>query len=83
MLVKITKRRIDALTPGDLIVDEEVRGCVVRKLPSGVVTYGFRSRDKRQISDAGSVLDCTARLDVDSPAQLAAELAGATRGKTK
>jgi hypothetical protein len=47
MLVKITKRQIDALSPGDLIVDDEVRGFVARKLPSGVVTYGFRYRDKK------------------------------------
>src|SRR5882724_7106702 len=47
MLVKITKRQIDALSPGDLIVDEEVRGFVARKLPSGAVTYGFRYRDKK------------------------------------
>jgi len=47
MQVKITKRKIDALSPGDLIVDEEVRGFVARKLPSGVVTYGFRYRDKK------------------------------------
>jgi integrase len=47
MLVKITKRQIDALSPGDLVVDEEVRGFVARKLPSGVVTYGFRYRDKK------------------------------------
>ena len=47
MMVKITKRQIDALSPGDLIVDNEVRGFVARKLPSGVVTYGFRYRDKK------------------------------------
>jgi len=47
MLVKITKRQIDGLSPGGLIVDDEVRGFVARKLPSGVVTYGFRYRDKR------------------------------------
>src|SRR3954471_5169224 len=47
MLVKITKRQVDALLPGDLIVDEEVRGFVARKLPSGAVTYGFRYRDKK------------------------------------
>jgi len=35
MLVKITKRQIDSLSPGGLIVDEEVRGFVARKLPSG------------------------------------------------
>ena len=47
MKVKITKRQIDALRLGELIADEEVKGFVARKLPSGVVTYGFRYRDKK------------------------------------
>ncbi len=43
----ITKRVVDALKPGDLIADTQVQGFVVRCLPSGVVTYGFRYRQKR------------------------------------
>jgi integrase len=46
MRVKITKRQIDALDPGSIIADDEVRGFVARKLVSGAVTYGFRYRDK-------------------------------------
>jgi hypothetical protein len=46
MRVKITKRQIDALTSGGILADEEVRGFVARKLPTGAVTYGFRYRDK-------------------------------------
>jgi len=45
----ITKRRVDAMKPGDLIADygqESVSGFVARCLPSGKVTYGFRYRDK-------------------------------------
>ncbi len=47
MRVKITKRQVDALSPGSIIADEEVKGFVARKLPSGAVTYGFRYRDKK------------------------------------
>ncbi len=42
----ITKRAVDALKPGDLIADTQVQGFVVRCLPSGVITYGFRYRQK-------------------------------------
>lgn len=39
---KITKRSVDAMQPGDIIADSEVRGFVVRCLPSGTRTYGYR-----------------------------------------
>lgn len=38
----ITKRAVDAMRPGDIIADDEVRGFVIRCLPSGTRTYGFR-----------------------------------------
>ena len=37
---KITKAAVDALKPGDILADTEVKGFVARRLPSGVVTYG-------------------------------------------
>jgi len=40
----ITKRQIDALEPGGIIADKEIRGFVARRLPSGLVTYGLRYR---------------------------------------
>lgn len=40
----ITKRSVEALKPGDVLADEEVRGFYARCLPSGVATYGFRDR---------------------------------------
>ncbi|UGY14400.1 MULTISPECIES: tyrosine-type recombinase/integrase [Bradyrhizobium] len=46
MKVRIIKRSVDALSSGDIIADDEVRGFVARRLASGVVTYGFRYRDK-------------------------------------
>jgi integrase len=44
--VKITKRAVDAMKPGDTINDDEVKGFIARCLPSGVITYGYRYRAK-------------------------------------
>jgi integrase len=44
MRAKITKTAVDALKPGDILADNEVRGFVARRLPSGIVTYGLRYR---------------------------------------
>ena len=41
---KITKVAVDALQPGDILADTEVKGFVARRLPSGVITYGLRYR---------------------------------------
>lgn len=41
---KITKAAVDALMPGDIIADTEVKGFVARGLPSGKVSYGLRYR---------------------------------------
>jgi integrase len=38
----ITKRRVDALRPGESLVDDQVRGFVVRSLKTGSVSYGLR-----------------------------------------
>ncbi len=41
----ITKRSVDAMRPGEVMADDDVRGFYARCLPSGVATYGFRYRD--------------------------------------
>ena len=38
---KITKRRVDALKAGETLYDDEVKGFVVRKLPSGASVPDF------------------------------------------
>lgn len=43
---KITKTKVDALKPGQVLHDKEIKGFVARCLPSEAVTYGFRYRDK-------------------------------------
>ncbi|MFO1160922.1 MAG: site-specific integrase [Reyranellaceae bacterium] len=40
----ITKRAVDALKPGEMIADDSVMGFVVRRLPSGLLSYGYRYR---------------------------------------
>lgn len=42
MQKQITKRSVDALKAGQIMVDDELRGFVVRRLPSGKLSYGFR-----------------------------------------
>ena len=44
MRAKITKTAVDALRPGQTIADTEIKGLVVRRLPSGTATYGLRYR---------------------------------------
>jgi hypothetical protein len=39
---RITKRAVDALRPGESLLDSEITGFIVRCLPSGKATYGFR-----------------------------------------
>jgi integrase len=42
--MKITKSRVDALKPGQIIADDNLVGFCARRLPSGAVTYGYRYR---------------------------------------
>src|SRR5262249_8015940 len=45
----ITKRAVDALKPGQIIADDALPGFVVRRLPSGRVSYGYRfTKDGRR-----------------------------------
>lgn len=45
MLVKITKRAVDSMQPGEHLADSEIKGFVARCLPSGTVSYGYRYRN--------------------------------------
>lgn len=42
MKKSITKRAVDALKPGQFIADDALLGFVVRRLPSGRLSYGYR-----------------------------------------
>src|SRR5262245_34832503 len=49
MKKKITKRAVDALKPGQFIVDDKLSGFVCRCLPSGKLTFGYRfTKDGRR-----------------------------------
>src|SRR5258708_17050835 len=76
MRVKITKRQIDALTPGGIVADEEVKGFVARKLPSGAVTYGFRYRDKKTNQQRWIGLGLHGSITADQARNLAKKRAG-------
>jgi integrase len=41
---KVTKAAVDALKLGESLADNEVKGFIARRLPSGVITYGLRYR---------------------------------------
>lgn len=38
----VTKRAVDSLKPGEAIADSELPGFIVRRLPSGRLSYGYR-----------------------------------------
>jgi len=44
MRAKISKRTVERLKPGEIMSDNEVRGFVARRLPSGTIQYGLRYR---------------------------------------
>jgi integrase len=44
---RISTETIEALKPGQFIVDSEVKGFTARCLPSGVISYGFRYRTSK------------------------------------
>jgi integrase len=46
MPTKITKRSVDALTPGAIISDSEIKGFVARRQQSGTISYGYRYRNQ-------------------------------------
>src|SRR5258708_1914137 len=76
MRVKSTKREVDSLAPGSIIADEEVRGFVARKLPSGAVTYGFRYRDKKSGRQRWIGLGLHGSITPDQARNLAKKRAG-------
>ncbi len=76
MRVKITKREVDALKPGCIVADDEVRGFVARRLPSGAVTYGFRYRDKKSGRQRWIGLGLHGSITPDQARNLAKKRAG-------
>jgi integrase-like protein/Arm domain-containing DNA-binding protein len=76
MKAKITKRTVDTLRPGESVADAEVRGFVVRRLPSGTVTYGYRYRTKGAGEQRWLPLGLHGQITPDQARELAKKRAG-------
>jgi hypothetical protein len=46
--VKITKREVDQLQTGEWLCDTEIKGFLVRCLPSGTKLFNYRYRDRKK-----------------------------------
>ncbi|WP_374634375.1 tyrosine-type recombinase/integrase [Ferrovibrio sp.] len=73
----ITKRAVDGMKPGDRLVDADVRGFVARCLPSGVVTYGLRYRDRATGKQRWLALGLHGQITPEEARRLAKQHAGA------
>jgi len=81
MKAKITKRRVDALRAGAILADDEIKGFVARRLGSGVVTYGFRYRDKSTGRQRWIGLGLHGSITPDEARELAKKRAGEVADK--
>jgi integrase len=76
MRKRITKRSLDALRPGESIADDEVRGFLARRLPSGVITFGYRYSDQTTGKRRWLPLGLFGRLTAEEARKLAQKAAG-------
>ena len=77
MRKQITKRAVDALKPGEYLVDSEVRGFVVRCLPSGLLSYGFRYWNRATGRRRWIALGMQGAITPDEARRVARKYAGA------
>jgi integrase len=73
----ITKRAVDVLKPGDYLVDTEVRGFVARRLPSGIITFGFRYWNRATARRRWIALGMHGTITPDEARNIARKYAGA------
>jgi len=71
---RITKSAVDALNPGQMLADVEVKGFVARRLPSGAVSYGLRYRASGK--QRWLALGLHGRITPDGARRLAKKAAG-------
>jgi integrase len=81
MRAKINKRQVDAMRPGEVLADDAIRGFVVRRLASGVITYGFRYRDKTTGRQRWIGLGLHGSITADQARDLAKKRAGEVADK--
>src|SRR5262245_17542598 len=69
---RITKTAVEALKPGEMLIDDAIAGFVARCLPSGAIAYGLRYRlrdsGKRRwlaLGTHGEVTPNQARLEAE------------------
>jgi len=77
MREKISKRTVDALKPGAILADTEVKGFTARRLASGTLTYGFRYRDKTSGQARWLALGLHGNITPEEARALAKKYAGA------
>jgi integrase len=77
MRKKISNRTIDALPRGANLADTQIKGFTARRLPSGVLTYGFRYRDKTSGRARWLALGLHGNITPDEARALAKKHAGA------
>ncbi len=75
-MARITKRKVDAMTAGQILSDDEIKGFVVRKLDSGAITYGYRYRDKMTGKQRWIGLGLHGSITADEARDLAKKRAG-------
>lgn len=73
---RITKRAVDALRPGSTLADDEIKGFVARRLPSGAVSYALRYRDPVGGGRRWLALGLHGRITPDEARRLAKARAG-------
>ena len=74
---KISKRSVDALPRGASLADTEVKGFTARRLASGILSYGFRYRDKTTGRARWLALGLHGNITPDEARALAKKHAGA------
>ena len=77
MRKSITKRAIDALQVGEYLIDAEVRGFVARRLPSGLVSYGFRYWNRSKGHRRWIAIGLHGTITPDDARKVATKYAGA------
>ncbi len=81
MKAKINKQLVDAMQPGDIVADDAIKGFVVRRLASGVITYGYRYRDKMTGRQRWVGLGLHGSITADQARDLAKKRAGEVADK--
>jgi integrase len=81
MREKITIKSVEALTPGQVICDNNPRGFIARRQKTEKVSFGYRYRDKKTGSQHWLALGIFGDITVSRARELALEAAGKVAGR--